>query len=138
MFEELKKYDALVFVHPDFCSPRDVSATNPFYEACIDAATEFMEEQGKPVFALYAHANVQHIPYRLQQRWISLGHAWEYTQAHVDRIAQTLGKNPDTIDIAAGGISGGKCVPDALEQWCQVIGKPFRSGKMISPFTDLG
>jgi len=156
--KELRKYDALVYIHPDMASSSQLLG-NPDYLENLRLGNQIMIKSKKPVFffpwsEFYSH----YLPNSLTATWIQIP-SREYKllslnsndlQAHVDFMAEQIRKEPEEITIAAGGMALGVCVTDLMTCWCsnlygpysslavqKSIGRKFKEGTIIPNLTDI-
>ena len=155
-----KYYDGLVFIHPDFGRGWLVNRNSRYNEALADATTAF-EAQGKPVFIYpYTESWAEDLSRRLRR--VQLIPSLDYNnrlRGNHDQealfMAAKIGKSPDQIKIAAGGLLAQGCVAGWLRYWCKqaVLNYEYRYdyldfgvptthkiafGQVIHELTDLG
>ena len=138
MIETLDDVDALIFVHPDFDTPQSLRKVNPVYLQFLEAATRYMQEHDKPVFALPAYHERTNPSPELWDQWkiMPTPHGWHYSQEDVDFIAQGISKPIEEIVIAVGGIAASICVANALDAWCKEHETPLWAAYEPRPFLE--
>ncbi|MBU0459380.1 MAG: hypothetical protein KKH52_04360 [Nanoarchaeota archaeon] len=153
MQQILQSVDALILIHPDFAPP-ELIYQNPNYLQSLKKATNYLIELNKPIFFQPATKSEIYYPEiaKLTKQWqrINSFFSYIYNQTAVEQISRVIGKDPEEIHIAAGGIAAGACVSEAMKTWCQevyahftITKKPqqelkrkFRRGDIISELTE--
>ncbi len=120
--EKLAKYDALVWIHPDFWPLNQPGGLDS--DTLLDF-TDFMLRKNKPVF--YFPSYHQKLPSSVSEEWFpipsdshnccSIGNH----QAEIDFMARIIGKPPKDISIATGGLYSSVCVIGWSKAWCDQV-----------------
>ncbi len=139
--EEIIRYDALVYIHPDMATSPQVIG-NPYYIQNIRLTNKIMYEHQKPVFFFPLSEYFSHyISKKITKNWIKIPSKYymlskldsKDLQDHVDFIAETIGKLPEEISIAAGGMALSVCVTDFMTCWCNYLHGPYSSLAIQKP-----
>jgi hypothetical protein len=129
--EKLTQFDALVLIHPDYLKTTKMKV----YKKTLEGVVKKCLEIGKPVFCLQFDEKDdsgldpmifnQTIPFpRIAEE---NGFSQGALQEEVDYVSDILGKIPEQISLAWGGMLGDLCVTQWRDNRCLVTSPEFES-----------
>jgi hypothetical protein len=139
--EQLTLSDALVYIHPDMARSSQVKG-NRNYLNNIKYANIIMGEIQKPIFFLpWSEEYYHYISPKVTSSWSKIPSrdsklsrlSSEDLQAHIDYMAHKIGKTPEEIILAGGGMALGACVTDFMTCWCDKLKGPYSSFAVNKP-----
>jgi hypothetical protein len=118
MFDKIIEHDGLILAHLDF-----YTTTGTAYRRNILEAFQLFQRLKKPVFAVESK-EPQKKDYEILKLlsdalWID--ESPEKRQEEVDYISGVIGRKPENISLAFGGMFGPACVYTLATSWCKKV-----------------
>tara|TARA_Y100000310_G_C20701175_1_gene830015 strand:- start:3303 stop:3776 length:474 start_codon:yes stop_codon:yes gene_type:complete len=128
---DITAYNALVLMHPHLDTPQNSAQFPPFnpnYSKNLQLVCQEFFDNDKPVFLADGPDKPENRHYDLlRNQAIKVPRfkpQWDnqlVSQKDVYFVANTLGKNPEDITIAIGGLWAHACVYALARDWCENI-----------------
>lgn len=117
-------FDALVIIHPDRKNPK-----NPDYRSNLMARVNSFLSYEKPVFVVEQGMPIHDEAIACMLKGAERLGFGEDDQGTVNYIAARVGKEPESVRLAFGGLHAGACVYAYGTSWCRIFETGYDRGR---------